>query len=192
MDDEKSHLKQWRKHLLAIAIIVISLVVNFLRGSRKTPSIIGISKCGTLDWTIFTSFVVIAFLLSYVGVVINKREQALKERCGYTCHTDLNYSGDKLRYLLVFAFIGGWVSGAFGLGGGSVFNPLMIELGVPPTVSTSTGMYMIMFSTFASSIIYISYGALNQTFAVWLGFWSVLGILLGMVLVDSLIKKYNR
>ena len=74
LNDEKSHLKQWRKHLLAIAIIVISLVVNFLRGSRKTPSIIGISKCGTLDWTIFTFFVVIAFLLSYVGVVINKRE----------------------------------------------------------------------------------------------------------------------
>ena len=73
-----------------------------------------------------------------------------------------------------------------------MFNPLMIELGVPPTVSTSTGMYMIMFSTCASSIIYISYGALNTTFALWLGFWSVVGILVGMILVDSMIKKYNR
>ena len=73
-----------------------------------------------------------------------------------------------------------------------MFNPVMIELGVPPTVSTSTGMYMIMFSTLASSVIYISYGALNTEFAVWLGFWSIIGIMAGMAIVDNLIKKYNR
>ena len=74
LEDEKSHLKQWRKHLLAIVIITVSLIVNFLRGSRKTPSIIGISKCGTLDWSIFFSFIAIAFLMSYIGVLINIRE----------------------------------------------------------------------------------------------------------------------
>lgn len=95
-------------------------------------------------------------------------------------------------YLLFFAFVGGWVSGAFGLGGGSVFNPLMIELGVPPTVSTSTGMYMIMFSTAASSVIYITYGALNEEYAIWLGLWSILGIIGGIHMVDFFIKKYNR
>lgn len=88
-------------------------------------------------------------------------EQKLKEKAGAICASDIKYRGKPLMYLLFFAFIGGWVSGAFGLGGGSVFNPLMIELGVPPTVSTSTGMYMIMFSTAASSVIYITYGALN-------------------------------
>ena len=90
--------------------------------------------------------------------------------------------------LLVFAFLGGWVSGAFGLGGGSIFNPLMIELGVPPTVSTSTGMYMIMFSTFASSVIYISYGALNLKFGLWLGFWSVVGIIIGIIDTFNLVQ----
>ena len=74
LEAEKSHFKQWRKHLMAILIILISLTVNFLRGSRRTPSIVGITKCGTLDWTIFLSFIVIALLLSYVGVRINKRE----------------------------------------------------------------------------------------------------------------------
>lgn len=105
---------------------------------------------------------------------------------------DLSYKGRPLLLLLIFAFFGGWVSGAFGLGGGSVFNPLMIELGVPPTVASSTGMYMIMFSTFASSVIYITYGALDLNYALWLGFWSVIGIMTGMAVVDRLIKKYQR
>jgi len=51
---------------------------------------------------------------------------------------------------------------------------------------------MIMFSTFASSVIYISYGALNEEFAIWLGFWSVIGIIGGIHLVETLIRKYNR
>lgn len=106
--------------------------------------------------------------------------------------SDLSYNGRPLALLLIFAFLGGWISGAFGLGGGSVFNPLMIELGVPPTVSTSTGMYMIMFSTFASSVIYITWGSLNLEFGLWLGFCSVIGIMGGMFLVDILIKLYKR
>ena len=68
----------------------------------------------------------------------------------------------------------------------------MIELGVPPTVSSSTGMYMIFFSTFASSVIYVTYGALNKEYALWLGFWSAIGIIAGIYIVEKLIKKYSR
>ena len=74
LEDEKSHTRQWRKHVLAIFVISISLTVNMVRGSKRTPSIIDIEKCGELDWTIFTSYILISILLSFVGVYINKRE----------------------------------------------------------------------------------------------------------------------
>ena len=175
-----------------IFIITVSLVVNALRGTPKAPSIIGIKKCSILDWSFFFTFVLIAFIMTLIGVRINMREQALKEKAGVTCASDIKYRGKSLFFLIFFAFVGGWVSGAFGLGGGSVFNPLMIELGVPPTVSSSTGMYMILFSTFASSVIYLTYGALNKEYAIWLGFWSAIGIIVGIYIVETLIKKYSR
>lgn len=106
--------------------------------------------------------------------------------------SDIRYSGFQLKSLLFFAFVGGWVGGALGLGGGSIFNPLMISLGVPPSVSTSTGMYMIMFSTGASTLMFYTYGALNLTFGFWLGFWCSFGILIGVSLVNHLIKIYKR
>ena len=106
--------------------------------------------------------------------------------------SDIRYSGVQLKSLLFFAFVGGWVGGALGLGGGSIFNPLMISLGVPPSVSTSTGMYMIMFSTGASTLMFYTYGALNLTFGFWLGFWCSFGILIGVSLVNHLIKIYKR
>lgn len=106
--------------------------------------------------------------------------------------SDIRYNGSQLRSLLIFAFVGGWVSGALGLGGGSIFNPLMISLGVPPSVSTSTGMYMIMWSTFATTVMYWSYGALDPMFGLWLGFWCSFGVFLGIVLLDYLIRLTGR
>jgi uncharacterized membrane protein YfcA len=93
---------------------------------------------------------------------------------------------------LLGALFGGWVGGALGLGGGSIFNPLMISLGVPPSVSTSTGMFMIMFSTGASTMMYIAYGSLDIMFAIWLSAWCSIGILLGITLLDWMINLYKR
>jgi len=94
--------------------------------------------------------------------------------------------------LLFFAFVGGWVSGALGLGGGSIYNPLLISMGVPPTVSTSTGMYMIMLSSFVSSALYIMYGRLDIQFGLWLGFWTTLGIIFGLQVIKKVVAKSER
>ena len=105
---------------------------------------------------------------------------------------DIRYKGKPLFYLLFFAFWGGWVGGALGLGGGSIYNPLMIALGVPPSVSTATGMYMIMLSTSASSVMYISYGAMPINYAIWLSVWCSAGIVLGITAINYIMKKSSR
>jgi uncharacterized membrane protein YfcA len=94
--------------------------------------------------------------------------------------------------LVLYAFIGGWVSGALGLGGGAIFNPVMLSMGIPPQVSSATGMYMIMFTTFGSSLTYSIYGLMNYYFALWIGLWCILGSFLGMRLLSYVMKKYNR
>jgi uncharacterized membrane protein YfcA len=94
--------------------------------------------------------------------------------------------------LSIFAFLGGWVSGALGLGGGAIFNPLLLSLGVPPSVASATGMYMIIYSTTGSSIVFITYKMLNMQFGSWLGFWSSLGSLLGLYILNKVVKKFDR
>jgi uncharacterized membrane protein YfcA len=88
-----------------------------------------------------------------------------------------------LRKLLYFSFLGGWVSGALGLGGGSIFNPLLLSLGCPPKVASSTGMYMIIFSTGASTVAYIVSGLLEIEYAGWIGGWCIVGTIIGMILL---------
>jgi len=56
---------------------------------------------------------------------------------------DVTFEGKSLTKLILIGFVGGWVAGALGLGGGSIYNPALLSLGVNPRTSGSTGMYLV-------------------------------------------------
>ena len=88
-----------------------------------------------------------------VAVKLAIRNQNLKIKYGgiNLCESDIRYSDKKrLTLLLVLGFAGGWVAGALGLGGGSIYNPALLAMGIPPKVSSATGLYLVLFSTIAS------------------------------------------
>ena len=62
--------------------------------------------------------------------------------------------GNELK-LIIWSFVGGLIAGSLGLGGSIIFQPLLLSMGVPPTVASATGMYMVLFSTGAVTVIYI-------------------------------------
>lgn len=94
--------------------------------------------------------------------------------------SDLVFEGKVLRNVLGLGFGGGWVAGALGLGGGVIFNPLLLSMGVPPKVSSATGMYLITFSKIAPCIIYFMYGELQLDYGFWVAGWSTVGAILGL------------
>jgi len=82
LDAENSHFKQWFKHLMALITILLSITVTLLRGSKKSPSILKLQKCGIEDQLILSIFVILMMSLTVYGLVINRREQELKVRVG--------------------------------------------------------------------------------------------------------------
>ena len=84
--------------------------------------------------------------------------------------------------------IGGFISGALGLGGGTIFNPILLKMGVPPEVSSATSMYMVFYSTASSSFVYFIYGVLNIYYAMWLGFWAIIGTIIGLSVMSTKMK----
>jgi hypothetical protein len=47
----------------------------------------------------------------------------------------------------------GFAAGAFGLGGGSIYNPALLALGVQPRVAAATGMYLVMYSCVNACVV---------------------------------------
>jgi len=94
--------------------------------------------------------------------------------------------------VLGLGFGGGWVAGALGLGGGVIFNPLLMSLGVPPKVSSATGMYMITFSKIATCVIYFTNGKLMIDYGLWIAAWSMVGSIIGLYGANIYMAKFDR
>ncbi|MFE8702327.1 sulfite exporter TauE/SafE family protein [Cytobacillus sp. FJAT-54145] len=90
---------------------------------------------------------------------------------------------------LCIAFFVGFLSGIFGIGGGSLLVPAMILLFLfPPHVAVATSMFMIFLSAILSSVTHISFGNVDWAYAAALipGAW--IGARLGAV-VNTKIKS---
>lgn len=122
------------------------------------------------------------------------KEQMLKKKFHNInlVESDLKFEGKTLWIVLFLAYMGGWVAGALGLGGGSIFNPLLLSMGVPPKVSSATGMYLVTFSKIAACLIYFLSGELCMSFAIWIAAWSTFGSVIGLFLTNIYMEKYGR
>ena len=89
-------------------------------------------------------------------------------------------------------FCGGWVAGALGLGGGCVYNPALLAMGVPPIVSSASGLYLVTFSKIAACLVYFLNGELNVRYGFWIGCWSTVGMICGIIATKCYMKKTGR
>ena len=77
-------------------------------------------------------FILINFAVYYTQVVrVRKEEQIQKVTNIGTSKSDIEFSRNSL-LKLVCASLGGGFAGSVGLGGGVVFNPVLIGMGVQP------------------------------------------------------------
>mmetsp|Transcript_15414 Transcript_15414/g.17861 ORF Transcript_15414/g.17861 Transcript_15414/m.17861 type:complete len:80 (-) Transcript_15414:7-246(-) len=63
---------------------------------------------------------------------------------------DIRWTNRTIIKMTIFAVCGGMMTSLVGLGGGVIFNPLMISFGVHPKVSKATSLYMILLSTLSA------------------------------------------
>ena len=138
-------------------------------------------------------FLIYAIFITYGSIKRMQHEQFLKIRYGNgLISSDIEMKGRNLVKLMSFSLVGGWVSGAFGLGGGAIFNPLLLSFGVPPKVSSATGMYMIIYATGATTIQYALNNMVVFDYGLWMSLWCVLGTIIGMKTLERVMKKINR
>ena len=137
--------------------MTLLIVMSVLRSDGMA-----LERCSAGDWTAVCIFCVAMAIIVHISTSVVAYEQDLKRRYGgiNLAESDLIFTGNTLYIVLMLGFFGGWIAGALGLGGGVIFNPILIAMNVPPKVSSATGMYLITFSKIATCIIYFLYGQL--------------------------------
>jgi uncharacterized membrane protein YfcA len=162
-------------------MMIILFVVAFLRGTGKKPSVIGVTKCDTVDHTLFILLIVSGLIVTIISVVILKKEYNYKVKVGYKFTPgDFECTTKNSFKLPLIAFTGGLIAGGLGIGAGLIFNPIMIQLGIHPTVASATGMYMVMYTTMASTMVVILLNKLYVQYAVILCVLTLIGTIPGV------------
>ena len=164
-------------------------------GSKSQKSILGIKKCGAAYWIVLGVFLIICFICLILGMKLATYDQNLKIKYGGVnlVPSDIRYSDKKrMRQLLLLGFVGGWVAGALGLGGGCVYNPALLAMGIPPKVASATGLYLVTYSKIASVFVYYLNDQLDIPYGFWIGVWSCVGMIAGLLITQYYMKKTGR
>ncbi|WP_251550000.1 sulfite exporter TauE/SafE family protein [Neobacillus muris] len=152
----------------------------FLIGSGP-GSILGAWVTEKLDLDSFSIyFGVFILFVSFVLIIKNKLRPIPYKQDRGIHRTFTDNSGKTFEYGfnpiigIVISLVVGFLSGIFGIGGGSLMVPTMILLFFfPPHVATATSMFMILPTSILSSITHIALGNVNWLYALALvpGAW---------------------
>ncbi len=91
--------------------------------------------------------------------------------------------------LSLASLVAGTLATSLGIGGGIIYNPLLMSIGVPPLVSAATTMYVVMYRSLGSLLQFIILDRIMYDYAVWLGFWVVIATAGGIILVNRKVTK---
>lgn len=162
-------------------------------GSVFFPSIIGTRVCYSYYWIIQLVFLAVCVGMTYVAIILNRKEYLLRKKFNVNfVESDIDYSDSTNKVLVGISFFGGLVAGALGLGGGSIYGPALLYLGLDPRVSGSTGMYLVLWGAINACVINFLGGTLDISYGAWLGLWSVIGACVGLILTETAVKKTGR
>lgn len=189
---ERTHVQCGKLFPIIVLFLILSMV-SFLRESHREGSSFNIERCSPQDWLLLSTFLVIGTLITIIWIWKLKAIYNQKLSVGYKFTSgDIKWENSIIMKMLFTALIGGILSGMVGLGGGVIFNPLLLEFGVNPMVSSATGMYMVMLATLSSSILFMMEGRMMFAFAIYLGFFMWIATVMGIKSVDKAVRKYGR
>lgn len=191
---EAERATPWDKVHLVTLMVVVVMGLNLLKGGGHSfPSPLGF-ECGSSGYWFLTALVfvwVLGFSFYMRHVLIEKWE--LKKRVGYKYRKgDVEWNPTNTIIYPCICFFAGFFAGLFGVGGGIVKGPLMLQMGVNPLVASATVAVMIMYTSVAATTMFIAFGTLTWDYAMFLFVLGLLATVVGQFGVSYLVVKYKR
>ncbi|KAK6133339.1 hypothetical protein DH2020_032910 [Rehmannia glutinosa] len=177
----------WLRLGMLVVIWFSFFVLYLLRGNRYGQGIIHIEACGAGYWII--SSIQIPLAIIFTTWILHSRKSkntaAIQQE-----------NGDETRiHSLVFpimALLAGILGGVFGIGGGMLISPLLLQIGIEPEVTAATCSFMVLFSSTMSAIQYLLLGMEHIYGALTFAVICFVASLVGLTLVQRAIVKHGR
>ncbi|CAK9200824.1 unnamed protein product [Sphagnum troendelagicum] len=106
--------------------------------------------------------------------------------------TDSNWGVGKLALYAGSGVLAGTMGGLLGVGGGAIIGGFLLELGVPPQVSSATATFLMLFSSSMSVVEYSLLGRLPRDHAIFLTTMAAIGAFWGQSVVQQFVVRSGK
>ena len=90
---------------------------------------------------------------------------------------------------MILGFVCGLLSSMLGLGGGVIFNPMLLDFGVLPVVASATGMFLVLFASGTNTALYLVDGTIRFDWAIWMTIFALSSTLIGLIIISKIVKR---
>jgi len=192
LDEERQTAPPWKVGvLLGMFFLIVS--INVAKGGGAFPSPLGI-VCGSGSFWLATSLMFFSLLCIsfYVRQYLVERT-AQKDSLGYAyVEGDFHWDATTTLKYPSISFFAGMAAGLFGIGGGIINGPLMLELGVLAPVASATTANMILLTSTTSATTFLVFGLVQLDYAKRLFWVGILATVVGQIGMSYVIKKSGR
>ncbi|KAF5472871.1 hypothetical protein F2P56_009540 [Juglans regia] len=186
----------WMKMGVLALVWLSFFVLYLLRGNGHGRGIIiQVEPCGSGYWIISSFQIPLAMV--FTSWILCKEETVLKHQTSPN-HEDEDQDlqiRDGPSSKLIFprmAFLAGVLGGFFGIGGGMLISPLLLQVGIVPEVTAATCSFMVFFASTMSVFQYVLMGMEHTHTALIFAIICFAASLLGLVVVKRAIRRYGR
>mmetsp|Transcript_127 Transcript_127/g.132 ORF Transcript_127/g.132 Transcript_127/m.132 type:complete len:584 (+) Transcript_127:78-1829(+) len=152
------------------------------------------SKCGsyiywlsaflTIPWTLI-------FFFGYRRYLIRLDKD--KRNLGFEfVEGDVRWDSRSTFIYPVLCVFAGFFAGMFGVGGGIIKGPLMLEMGILPIVASANAATMILFTAGTAALSFILFGAVDRDTGILLFVVGIVATGVGQFFLGIAIKRANR
>ncbi|XP_040377331.1 sulfite exporter TauE/SafE family protein 5-like [Oryza brachyantha] len=183
----------WKDVAVLVMVWLCFFVLHVFIGDKHGKGMIRIKPCGVAYWLITLSQVPFAVAFTAYIIYAKRKKQVVHDQEDGKTNPERSKM-DTLPTLLfpLAAFVTGALSGLFGIGGGLLLNPVLLQIGIPPQTAAATSSFMVLFCASMSMVQFILLGMKGIAEAsVYAGICFVASAV-GAVVIEQAIKKSGR
>ena len=182
------------KVVILVVMFAVLITLNLIKGGGPAfPSPVGIECGGVMYWAVTLAIFVWVFAIALYmrSELIQKWKTKKRLRYKYA-PGDVEWNERNTIIYPLLCIFAGFCAGMFGIGGGVVKGPLMLEMGVHPMVAAATVAVMIFMTAIAATTSFIAFGTLTFDYGGYLFVFGLGATAIGQFGVAYLVKKYKR
>jgi uncharacterized membrane protein YfcA len=137
--------------ILAIVYYVFLVLCSLLRGSKNFPSLVGLDPCKGIAWGIIGMQLLLSLAISKLLILRIQRQNQPNPELPLISSSSVPTTNE--HKLVLIGFIAGFIGAALGIGGGILFMPIWLDIGITKEVAANTTPILILTSAMISFAI---------------------------------------